>query len=310
MHLLLVADDAYVPHVGTMVCSVLENNRQMSFVVHILTTNISNDNVRMMRQMVVDSYHQQLDIQYVNPDELDIDVEKCGSWGIFPSLKLYAAELFPDVDRMLYVDADMVCIASLKYIENLDISDYYLAAPPDNQGCWRHKVRLDIPMDNFYGCGGLMYFNLKRWREEGLRERCLSWMNDPANADKIHFGEQDVINKVCTGHILELPIEYNMFMEFYAHSHSSVPDKYRTEWERHKRNAVIIHYAGWRKPWHKDCLFPLKKYYRKYARLTPWGYKDLGYSQGYPGFWHQRYYEFLYFLHRIGLRVRDYQYDA
>lgn len=130
MHLLLVTDDAYVPHVGTMVCSVLENNRQMSFVVHILTTNMSDDNARMMRQMVEDTYRQQLDIRHVNPADLDIDPAKCGSWGVFPSLKLYAAELFPDVERMLYVDADMVCIGSLRHIDETDISAYQLAAPP------------------------------------------------------------------------------------------------------------------------------------------------------------------------------------
>lgn len=310
MHLLFVTDDTYSCHVGTMLCSIIEHNRDIKFCVHILTTDMTQDNMNKMQQMVVDSYRQQLDIRHINPTDLDIDVEKCGSWGIFPSLKLYAADLFQDIDKILYVDADMVCIGSLKYIEDLDISDYYLAAPPDNSGCWRHKERLGIPMENFYGCGGLMYFNLAKWRKDNMRQLCLEWFNDPVNADKIHFGEQDVINKVCTGHILELPIIFNMFMEYYQHDHSAVPEKYLNDWKRWKREAVIIHYAGWRKPWHKDCLFPLKKYYRKYARLTPWGYNDLGFSKGYAGFWHQRYYEFLFFLHRIGVRVRDEQYDC
>lgn len=43
-HLLFVTNDSYSRYVGTMLCSVLENNKDMNFYVHILTTDMSVDN--------------------------------------------------------------------------------------------------------------------------------------------------------------------------------------------------------------------------------------------------------------------------
>lgn len=304
-HLLFVTNDSYSRYVGTMLCSVLENNKNMNFYVHILTTDMSVDNMNKFERMVCDKYHAKLDIRHVVPEKLNIDVSRCGHWGIYPSLKLYAADLFPEIDRILYLDADMVCIGSLKYIEQLDISDYYLAAATDNKGCWRHKQRLGIPLDCFYGCGGIMYINLKKWREDGIRKKCIDYFNAPENADKIQFGEQDVINKICMRHIMELPIEFNMFTMFYSHDLSTVPDKYVSDWVSHKHHAVIIHFAGSDKPWFKDSLFPLRKEFVKYAKMTPWGGK-FGYSPKYPGLIAWQMLRFKYLLHRIGIRKRYY----
>ena len=75
-----------------------------------------------------------------------------------------------------------------------------------------------------------MYINLKKWREDGIRKKCIDYFNAPENADKIQFGEQDVINKICMRHIMELPIEFNMFTMFYSHDLSTVPDKYVSDW--------------------------------------------------------------------------------
>ena len=154
MHLLFATNDAYVPHVATTLCSIFENNKDMQFVVHVMATDISDDNRRKL-QLFVESYHQTLDIKLINPDELEIDLSVCGKWGIFPSLKLYAADLYPNVDRMLYVDADMICLGSLKEIDNLDMTNWYVAACPDEEGSSKHKKRLGMPIDSFYGCAVL-----------------------------------------------------------------------------------------------------------------------------------------------------------
>lgn len=106
MHLLFATNDAYVPHLATTLCSIFENNKSMQFVVHVMATDISDDNHRKLQQFI-EGYSHSLDIKVVNPDELEIDLSVCGKLGIFPSLKLYAPDLFPDVDHILYVDADM-----------------------------------------------------------------------------------------------------------------------------------------------------------------------------------------------------------
>lgn len=308
MHLLFATNDAYVPHVATTLASVFENNMDMQFVVHVMATDISDNNHRKLKNFV-EKYHHLLDVKIVNPNDLEIDLTVCGKWGIFPSLKLYAADLYPEVDKMLYVDADMICLGSLKPIESVDMTDCYIAAPTDEQEAKKHKQRLDLPHDAFYGCAGLVWFNLDKWRKEHVRRKCFAYFNSPAHRDIIKWGEQDVLNRVCQGYIRELPIIYNMFSCYWLHHGRNIPERYRANIAKYKQNTVIIHYIDSCKPWFKDNHFPLKKYYWQYHRLTPWKYESYGYSKGYEGKVRDLKNRIKQMLHSLGLKKYDYAYD-
>lgn len=308
MHLLFATNDAYVPHVATTLASIFENNMDMQFVVHIMATEISDDNYKKLKKFV-ERYHHLLDVKIVNPDDLEIDLSICGKWGIFPSLKLYAAELYPNVDKILYIDADMICLGSLKPIESVDMTEYYIAASTDEQGAERHKQRLNLPHDAFYGCAGLVWFNLNKWRKEDVCRKCFNYFNSPANRDIIKWGEQDVLNKVCQGHIYELPIVYNMFSFYWLHHGRNIPIRYRDNMIEHKHNTVIIHYIDSCKPWFKDNHFPLKKYYWQYHQLTSWKNETYGYSTDYEGKIHDLKIIIKQMLHSLGIKKYDYAYD-
>lgn len=309
MHILLITNDLYVPHVAATLASVFENNMDMKFDVHILATDVSDESTRKLR-LFIEEYGNTLDLRNVNPVDLDIDLSVCGKWGIFPSMKLYSADFFPNVDKLLYLDADMICVGSLKYLDELEISNYYVAASTDEELASVHKERLNIPQEEFYCCAGLMLFNLDAWRRDNVRSQCFDFFNNPNNRDIIKFGEQDVINKVCMGHILELPIEYNMFSFYWLHHGRTVPGRYRSTIEEHKRNAVIIHYIDACKPWFRDCRFPLKSYYHKYAAMTPWGDQNWGCSPMYEGGWQNFKNSIKCFLHHRGIKEYDFAYDV
>lgn len=308
MHLLFATNDAYVPHVATALASIFENNMDMEFVVHVMATEISDDNYKKLKKFV-ERYHHLLDVKIVNPDDLEIDLSICGKWGIFPFLKLYAAELYPNVDKILYIDADMICLGSLKSIESVDMTEYYIAASTDEQGAERHKQRLNLPHDAFYGCAGLVWFNLSKWRKEDVCRKCFNYFNSPANRDIIKWGEQDVLNKVCQGYIHELPIIYNMFSFYWLHHGRNIPIRYRDNIIEYKHNTVIIHYIDSCKPWFKDNHFPLKKYYWQYHQLTPWKNETYGYSTDYKGKIHDLKAIIKQMLHSFGIKKYDYAYD-
>ena len=308
MHLLFVSNNTYIPHVATTLASIFENNIDMNFFVHVLVTDISDNNKDKLK-CFVRKYGHQLEIKLIN-NNLDIDLSVCGKWGIFPSLKLYAADLFPNIDKMLYVDADMICLGSLKNIDNVDLSDYYIAMVSDEEGATKHKQRLGLSQEAFYGCAGLVLFNLKRWREDSIRKKCFNYFNDPNNKNIIKWGEQDVLNKVLQGHIMELPLIYNMFSFYWLHHGRNVPIKYRHNIDEYKRNTVIIHYIDSCKPWFKDCTTSLKKYYWKYHSITPWKNEKYGYSNDYKGYIPLLRDKIKMFLHRIHLKEYEYAYDV
>lgn len=308
MHLLFSANNAYIPHVATTLASIFEHNKDIPFIVHIITTGISPANEQKLQKFIND-YHQSLDIKVINPNQLKIDLSICGKWGIFPSLKLYADILFPDVDKILYIDADMICVGSLKNIENIDMTDYYIAEATDEKEAEKHKQRLGLSATNFYGCAGLVWFNLTKWRNEQIREKCLTYFNDPANNNIIKFGEQDVLNKVCQGHIYELPITYNMFNYYWLHHKKNIPSRYKTQIDKYKKEAIIIHFIDSCKPWFKDCLDSKKKLYWKYHSKTPWKNEKYGYSKNYKGHISLIKEKIKFLLHRLKLKEYDYAFD-
>lgn len=308
MNILLITNEAYMPHVAATIASVFENNRDMHFCVHILATDVTAESEQKLRTFV-ERYGNTLQLITVHPEQLEIDLSVCGKWGIFPSLKLYAADLFPQADTMLYMDADMICIGSLQPIADTDMSDYALAMVIDEKEGLSHKQRLSMSADAFYGCAGLVYFNLKKWREEDVRKKCFAFFNAPENHDLFRLAEQDVLNKVCEGQILELPLVYNMFSFYWLHHGRNIPAKYRECIEQCRREAVIIHYIDACKPWFRDCRFSLKTYYHQYAALTPWGDQDWGLSPTYEGSWIHFKTTIKIFLHRMGIKTFDYAYE-
>lgn len=309
MHLLFAANNSYVPHVATTLCSIFENNKEMNFDVHILATDITDENSSKLHAFV-ENYGYTLDVKIINPDELDINLSVCGKWGVYPSLKLYAADLFPCINKILYVDADMICLGSLENIYNINMDNYYVAMSTDEEYSLKHKERLEMPKDSFYGCAGLVWFNLDNWRRYNIREKCLSYFNDPANKDIIKFGEQDVINKVCLGHIYELPIEFNMFSYYWLHHGHNVPKQYKKSIDELRKRPVIIHYIDSVKPWFKDCRFSLAKYYWQYHSLTPWKSETYGYSRCYQGKYASIKENIKQLFHIVGIKKYDYCYDC
>lgn len=308
MHLLFVLNNAYVPHVATTLASIFENNKDMLFTIHVMVTDMSEDN-RCKLQQFVEAYNYQLDIKLINPDDLEIDLSVCGKWGIFPSLKLYAADLYPDVDKMLYVDADMVCLGSLRGIEQIDMTNYYIAMATDEQGAEFHKQRLELPQDAFYGCAGLVWFNLTKWRTDNVRQKCFAFFNNPENRDLIKWGEQDVLNKVCQGYIYELPIVYNMFTYYWLHHARNIPVRYKSQIDAYKKKPIMVHFIDSCKPWFKDCLTPQKQYYWKYHSITPWKDESYGYSNDYKGYIPLLKSRIKILLHRMHLKRYEYVYD-
>lgn len=308
MDLLYITNEAYMPHIAATIVSVFENNRDLHFDVHILGTDLKNESIKKL-QNFVEKYNNTLQTIIVHPQELEIDLSVCGKWGIYPSLKLYTADFFPQIDYMLYMDADMICIGSLKPIESVNMSNSYIAMVTDEEGATAHKARLGMSSTAFYGCAGLVYFNLQKWRKDNLRQKCFNYFNAPENREILRYAEQDVLNKVCEGHITELPLRYNMFSYYWLHHGRNIPQKYRSTIEEQRKGAAIIHYIDACKPWFKDCRFPLKKYYHQYAALTPWGDQNWGFSPMYKGPLDSFKISLKSFLHRVGFLNYDFVYN-
>ncbi|MBD5132692.1 MAG: hypothetical protein HDT28_08940 [Clostridiales bacterium] len=99
-------------------------------------------------------------------------------------------------DRILYLDADVMCCADLAELFDVDLTDYEFAAVRDHMG------------QHFYGRNyfnaGVMYFNLKKSKETGLLDRACTLVK----TKKMMLKDQDALNKSATKKLI-LPRRFN-----------------------------------------------------------------------------------------------------
>ena len=133
-------------------------------------------------------------------------------------------------DIVLSLDVDTIVNENISKLWELDISNYYLAAARQPRNCT--ETFLDI------NCG-VMLLNLKKLREDKKDDELIAYIN--STYEKLP--EQNALNKLCQGYILEIPADYNM--------------NDSTDFES-ARSRKISHFAGVQN-WQRYPIF--KKYF-------------------------------------------------
>ncbi len=114
-------------------------------------------------------------------------------------LRLFADKIDVIPDKILYLDADVMCCSSVGVLYALDISDVEIAGVPDRYGKWffGNILRHD------YLNSGVLLMNMKAIRESGLFERCRRTCRDK----RMFMPDQSALNKLAKKK--KLPEKYN-----------------------------------------------------------------------------------------------------
>lgn len=133
-------------------------------------------------------------------------------------MRIALCHVLPDVDRVLSLDSDLVCVRNVDDVWELPIDGKYLSATHE----W-HRTKGDQLYCNF----GVVLYNLAMMRD-GKADECIAELN----ANRHTWVEQDVGNMLCQGGIYDMPSEYN------------------SNWwtDKNAPNARIVHYAGVKRP--------------------------------------------------------------
>ena len=161
-----------------------------------------------------------------------------------------------DVDKVVYLDSDILINDSLVDLYEVDLGHHLLAAVPQIGGS--HVERLGLPSNSGYFYAGVLVVNLKKWRDDNISQRLIQYSEE--HQDIIRWGDQDCLNAIAAGQWLKLSKKFNFYHgfakeEFAAYKHIK---------------PSIIHYSGSVKPWHHMSSHPYKSLYWQYLRQTPY----------------------------------------
>ncbi|MES2470889.1 MAG: glycosyltransferase family 8 protein [Patescibacteria group bacterium] len=169
--------------------------------------------------------------------------------------------IFPTLDKVIYLDCDVVLMSDIAQLWNVDIGNNYFAAVRDHLGGQEFfdKVR---PL--WYSNAGVLLINLPRWRREGFLKKALEYIE----REKPFLMDQDALNEVSQGLITRLHPKFNCAEGVSVHK---TPFQDQREREETLANPVIYHFLGSKKPWTDDPATALAyKVFRRYADDSAW----------------------------------------
>jgi lipopolysaccharide biosynthesis glycosyltransferase len=186
--------------------------------------------------------------------------------------RLFAPVILPkDMDRILYLDCDMIIDGPINSMYHDDIGNAALACVLDEDYMSEKKYdRLDLEYTRTYFNAGMLLINLDYWRRHNVYERCMECIS--RIPEKLILHDQDTLNVVLKDEVKHIPMKYNMQTAF-LYTKTRLEDSVREELLETLDTPVIIHYTGSRKPWLRHYYHPYLDHFRYYLGISRW--KDI-----------------------------------
>ena len=269
MNIVCNIDNNYVRHCAVMLTSLLENNKTEDIHIFIIADDLTEGSQEALADIVEGTYRQQL--SFINADHTILDncpIKQDSYISLSTYYRCFIASLLPQkVEKVIYLDCDLIVIGCLKELWNTPINEYALGAVEDMWSTRGHCHRLAYPEEDSYFNAGVLLVNLKYWRKHHIEEEISQYISEHASILK--YNDQDALNGVLHHRKQFINFRWNMQNGFYKKKRSLRPSS-EPALDKEMPHAVIIHFTSSRKPWHDACVHPYKKLYLKYLDMTIW----------------------------------------
>ncbi len=244
MNILVSANDYYIRPLQIMLCSLFEIEKT-GINIYFLYSDVSRKNRKALDNLIRQKGGTFIPVCVQNGIFDDAPV-----WGYFTKeiyYRVLCSELLPQsLDRILYLDSDIIIRNSIKQLYEMDFCGKMLIGVTDmevyidKKKIRRRKQKLGLTEDDVYINSGVLLFNLEKMRKEFSLEDFL--IDIAKNVEILKYPDQDEINRYFRGNIGVTDIIYNYppFWSFFF--------RYNKRYFSAKRLAVI-HYMGSSKPW-------------------------------------------------------------
>lgn len=259
-------DDNYVMPTCVAITSLLKNTLSpITIYIFYIDGNLSKSN-RDVLEKTVFTYQQC--ILFKNVDKSDLEDFPKLRHGLSSYLRILIPQLLPDIDKLLYLDGDLIVNESIITLYNTDISTYQLAAISDLKPYFSpgYIESIGYNFNHPYFNAGVLLMNLKVLRKMDLPIAVKDYLKK--YKEKIYHEDQDILNCICSL-IYNLPPKYNSIIHLWNKNITLCKELWSEEQIKEaKKSPVIIHYLGGLKPWKYETRHPFKRKWYRYLKDT------------------------------------------
>lgn len=260
-HIVFGIDDDFIRPLGVLMTSIILNNPKEKIVFHIITNNINEQNQQSIKRFS----------QNIVPIYIYIINEHCFKQlprTEYISHATYNRFLIPFIlqnitEKVLYLDADIICLNSIVSLKNINLNNKVAAVISEsNSAVLKQQIPSLNLKNNKYFNAGVMYLNIKKWIEYDISTKL---MELAYSKRKFVFNDQDMLNIVLENDCIYIDKKYNYTFDVRYKPNRyiyTIPD-----------DTVFLHYVGRFKPWQEWCMHPLREKFRAIAKQSLW--KDI-----------------------------------
>lgn len=264
----LCIDDNVMDYMETLIYSIYKNTS--SYVnVNIIYKKLSDESLDKLAW--IDGKMSTVNVRPVQiSEELHKSMEKISlghdMWNLPISsyYRIFLADILPDVDRIIYLDADTLLTGDLTELWRTDLEGNFLAACLDERAYMKKVFSVLNPRRREYFNSGVLVFDLCLFRKYKTINDFLDFLVD--TADLYELGDQDALNLYFLDAVKLLDSSWNYGVPSYK-EYGQI------------NNINLLHFYGKAKPLRsfydyvsddkiREFVRLYRKYYHEAAELT------------------------------------------
>lgn len=273
IHIAACLDKGYIMPTGVMMYSACVNNQDVDIDFHVLIDESVGEKGQKDLKDTINMFHGKRVVFYSLKGMTTLSfplVKKHLTRAAY--YRIFLSDILPPaIEKVLYLDGDIIVRHSLLPLWNTDLTDYAIGAVMD---AWDGDIkiynRLRYQYQKGYFNSGVLLINLKYWRDYNILNEFVEYLNN--FLERIICEDQDVMNVVLQDKKLTLPVKYNLQTAFLRKVLFFDYWKYEKEIKEAIGDPTIVHFAEKAKPWIVTThnLHPFRSTFYKYQNQTKW----------------------------------------
>jgi len=262
LHVSCAADDAYAPHAAATVHSVCAHSGRLPVHVHFLADEQLSGERREQLRTMVEGHGARIDFLETPPEIHLLPSDERFTSAIWH--RIFLPSLLANLDRVLYLDADVIACGHLAPLWHTNLEGFWLGAVT-NVFQPNHRARpkqLGLPNREVYFNSGVLLMNLEAMRRDGKTEELLELV--AARGAEFEWPDQDALNIALGERRLRLHPRWNA-TNALRHNWSRGTFPRLAHWRARLRPG-LRHFEGpdANKPWHPNCIEAQRDVYRRH----------------------------------------------
>lgn len=269
--IVLITDENYVaPTIVTITSAMVNRYKSTNYKFYVLGNSLSEKSKSLFSDMD--------NVELINMNNVFKNFEGTHNHvSAAALLKFTIPDKFPQFDKILYLDTDMLIQQDLSGLFDINISECYAAVVKDMECTLMGKHNIRLGLNNYFN-SGMMLLNIKKMREDNISAKLMEYKKQDKTK---YFMDQDAFNKVFSEKVYFLepyfnyiPVSLNRFnvneiCDFYGINHEDV--NYLT------KHAPVCHLANKEKPWKTRKALGYKDWIRYYY-MSPMKHINIKYD--------------------------------